>query len=137
MSQNHRVKQCIQNAVVWIVGMRRFVRNLTTSGLVASLILLVVSKAGAAQITLTNTANNSPINSTINTNAFNSVNGLTNTITWTNTTTGWTNYFASPAGGAPYFSTALTGAVVMSMGCLSVEVMQPPTQERLSGQILL
>ena len=84
--------------------MRRFVRNLTTSGLVASLILLVVSKAGAAQITLTNTANNSPINSTINTNAFNSVNGLTNTITWTNTTTGWTNYFASPAGGAPYFN---------------------------------
>ena len=84
--------------------MRRFVRNLTTSGLVASLILLVVSKAGAAQITLTNTANNSPINSTINTNAFNSVNGLTNTITWTNTTTGWTNYFASPAGGAPNFN---------------------------------
>jgi len=84
--------------------MRRFVRNLTTSELVASLILLVVSKAGAAQITLTNTANNSPINSTINTNAFNSINGLTNTITWTNTTTGWTNYFASPAGGAPYFN---------------------------------
>ena len=83
--------------------MRRFVRNLTTSWLVVSFILLVISKAGAAEITLTN-ANNAPISSNINTNAFNSINGLTNTITWTNTTTGWTNYFASPAGGAPYFN---------------------------------
>jgi len=84
--------------------MRSFLRHFTTYGLLASLLILEAPKAGAAEITLTNTANNSPINSTINTNAFNSVNGLTNTITWTNTTTGWTNYFASPAGGAPYFN---------------------------------
>jgi autotransporter-associated beta strand protein len=97
------VKQFIQNTGIWIVGMRMFARNFTTSWLVVFLILLVISKAGAAEITLTN-ANNTAINSTINTNAFNSTKGLTNTITWTNTTTAWTNYFASPAGGAPYFN---------------------------------
>ena len=80
-------------------------RDCFISGVFALVLLLgVLPKVGAAEITLTNTANNSPINSTINTNAFNSINGLTNTITWTNTTTGWTNYFASPAGGAPYFN---------------------------------
>ena len=85
--------------------MRWVDRDCLISGLFALVLLLgVAPKVGAAEITLTNTANNSPINSTINTNAFNSVNGLTNTIAWTNTTTGWTNYFASPAGGAPYFN---------------------------------
>ena len=83
--------------------MRRVVHNFTSYGLVASLFIIEAPKAGAAEITLTN-ANNAPINSNINTNAFNSINGLTNTITWTNTTTAWTNYFASPAGGAPYFN---------------------------------
>jgi autotransporter-associated beta strand protein len=83
--------------------MRRVVHNFTSYGLVASLFIIEAPKAGAAEITLTN-ANNAPINSNINTNAFNSTNGLTNTITWTNTTTAWTNYFASPAGGAPNFN---------------------------------
>ena len=83
--------------------MRRFVLRFTFLGLIASLFLGVAPKAGAAEITLTN-ANNSAINSTINTNAFNSTKGLTNTITWTNTTTTWTNFFASPAGGAPNFN---------------------------------
>jgi len=87
------------------LGMRWVDRDCFISGVFALVLLLgVAPKVGAAEITLTNTANNSPINSTINTNAFNSVNGLTNTIAWTNTTTGWTNYFASPAGGAPYFN---------------------------------
>jgi hypothetical protein len=97
------VKQFIQKTGIWIVGMRMIARNFNTSWLVVSLILLVISKAGAAEITLTN-ANNSAINSTINTNAFNSTKGLTNTITWTNTTTAWTNFFAAPAGGAPNFN---------------------------------
>ena len=78
-------------------------RDCLIPALFALVLLGVAPKASAAEITLTG-ANNSAINSTINSNAFNSTNGVTNTITWSNTTTAWTNYFASPAGGAPYFN---------------------------------
>ena len=78
-------------------------RDCLIPALFALVLLGVAPKASAAEITLTG-ANNSAINSTINSNAFNSTNGVTNTITWSNTITAWTNYFASPAGGAPYFN---------------------------------
>ena len=85
--------------------MRRFVRNFTTYGLVASLSLVVLPKAGAAEITITN-ASGAGITGANNSSAWTAANGLTNTMTWTNTSTTWTNSFASPAtaGGAPYFN---------------------------------
>ena len=98
--------KCIKDTKLWFVWMRRFVRNLTTSGLVASLILLVVSKAGAAEIAINSngvTANGSSIGYYNNSSAWTSVNGLTNTMIWTNTTTGWTNNFASTSN-APYMN---------------------------------
>ena len=74
--------------------MRRFVRNFTTYGLVASLSLFVLPKAGAAEITITNASGTgTTVSSSQNTNAWTSTNGLTNTMTWSNTTTSWTNYF--------------------------------------------
>jgi hypothetical protein len=85
--------------------MRRFVRNFTTYGLVASLSLFVLPKAGAAEITITN-ASGAGITGSNNASAWTSANGLTNTMTWANTNTTWTNSFAAPAsvGGAPYFN---------------------------------
>ena len=82
-----------------------FARNFTTYGLVASLFLVVLPKAGAAEITITN-ASNIGITGANNSSAWTAANGLTNTMTWTNISTTSTNFFASPAaaGGAPYFN---------------------------------
>ena len=85
--------------------MRRFVRRFITYGLLASLFILEMPRAGAAEITITN-ASGTGITGTNNSSAWTAANGLANTMTWTNTTTTWTNSFASPAtaGGAPYFN---------------------------------
>ena len=89
-----------------LVGMGKIVRNFTTSGLVASLILVVASKADAADIGINSngvTANAAAIGYYNNSSAWTAVNGLTNTMIWTNTTTGWTNNFASGVN-APYMN---------------------------------
>jgi hypothetical protein len=99
------VLQCIQNTGIWVVGMRRFVRNFTTYGLVASLLLVVLPKAGAAEITITNASGTgTTVSSSQNTNAWTSGNGPTNTMTWSNTTTSWTNYFGAPSASTPYLN---------------------------------
>jgi len=86
--------------------MRWVDRDCLISGLFALVLLLgVAPKVGAAEITITN-ASGTVITGTNNSGAWTEANGLTNTMTWTNTSTTWTNPFASPqtAGGAPYFN---------------------------------
>jgi len=109
--------------------MRRFVRNFTTYGSVASLLLVVLPKAGAAEITITNASGTSTaVSSSQNTNAWTSGNGPTNTMTWSNTTTSWTNYFGAPSANTPYlnginwYSTGtltLSGSPLSSVAILS------------------
>ena len=65
--------------------------------------LLTINQVNAAVITITN-ANNTAITGALNNNAWSSTNGPNNTMIWTNTTTGWTNYFASAAGNPPYLN---------------------------------
>ena len=70
----------------------------------ASLFLgLGTSQVSAAEITITN-ANNTAITGANNTNAWSPSNGATNTMIWTNSTTGWSNNFAQAAGPSPYFN---------------------------------
>lgn len=69
----------------------------TTAILIA--VFLCSNQANSAVITITN-ANSGPIAPANNNNAWSSTNGPTNTMIWTNTTTGWTNYFQT----APYFN---------------------------------
>ena len=70
----------------------------------ASLFLgLGTSQVSAAEITITN-ANNTAITGANNTNAWSPSNGATNTMIWTNSTTGWSNNFAQAAGPSPYLN---------------------------------
>ena len=70
----------------------------------ASLFLgLGTTQVSAAEITITN-ANNTAITGALNTNAWSPINGATNTMIWTNSTTGWTNFFATSAGNPPYLN---------------------------------
>ena len=70
----------------------------------ASLFLgLGTTQVSAAEITITN-ANNTSITGANNTNAWSPSNGATNTMIWTNSTTGWSNNFAQAAGPSPYFN---------------------------------
>ena len=60
----------------------------------ASLFLgLGTTQVSAAEIIITN-ANNTSITGALNTNAWSTTNGPNNTMIWTNSTTGWTNFFA-------------------------------------------
>ena len=70
----------------------------------ASLFLgLGTTQVSAAEITITN-ANNTAITGANNTNAWSTTNGPNNTMIWTNSTTGWTNFFATSAGNPPYLN---------------------------------
>jgi autotransporter-associated beta strand protein len=88
------------------LGMRWVDRDCLIPALFALVLLGVEPKAGAADIGINSngvTANAAAIGYYNNNSAWTAVNGLTNTMIWTNTTTGWTNNFASGVN-APYMN---------------------------------
>ena len=78
-------------------------RLLKSTAAILIAVFLCSNQANSAVITITN-ANNTAITGALNNNAWSSTNGPNNTMIWTNTTTGWTNYFASAAGNPPYLN---------------------------------
>ena len=88
-----------------VCGVGRWMIDFCLLGTASLFLGLGTTQVSAAEITITN-ASGAGITGANNSSAWTQANGLTNTMTWTNTTTTWTNSFASPAtaGGAPYFN---------------------------------
>ena len=82
-----------------VCGVGRWMIDFCLLGTASLFLGLGTTRVSAAEITMTN-ANNGPIAPANNNNAWSSTNGPTNTMIWTNTTTGWINYFQT----APYFN---------------------------------
>ena len=86
-----------------VCGVGRWMIDFCLVGTASLFLGLGTTQVSAAEITITN-ANNTAITGANNTNAWSPINGATNTMIWTNSTTGWSNNFAQAAGPSPYFN---------------------------------